>query len=197
MLAGMPPRTRNSAATKDAIRAAARERFAADGYEKTTIRAIATDAGIDPSMVMRYFGNKEGLLAAAADFDVRLPDLSQVPADTVGRLMAEHFLSRWEQDESFTALLHAAVTHPVARDRLLDVFQTQVASVIEELAPDKGSAPARAGLIASQVLGTALCRYVLHLPPMVEMPRAELISWLGDTLQRYLTAPEPEEGGDR
>lgn len=192
MLAGMSPtRSRNAAATKDAIKAAARERFAADGYEKATVRAIAADAGIDPSLVMRYFGNKEGLLAAAADFDLRTPDLSQVADETVGYRLAEHFLSRWEQDETFTALLHAAVTHPVARDRLHDVFETQVASVIRTLSPDPASAPARAGLIASQVLGTALCRYVLRLPPVRDMPRAELITWLGHTLQHYLTAPTP------
>jgi AcrR family transcriptional regulator len=192
----MSTRPRDSVATKEAIRAAARERFAADGYEKATIRAIAADAGIDPSMVMRYFGNKEGLLAAAADFDLRMPDLSHVPVDTVGSRMAEHFLDRWKQDDAFTALLHAAVTHHVARDRLLDIFQTQVASVVEKLAPDKESAPARAGLIASQVLGTALCRYVLLLPQVVAMPRAELITWLGDTLQHYLTAPTTPNRGD-
>jgi len=188
-----PTRPRNSAATKDAIRAAARERFAADGYEKATVRAIATDAGIDPALVIRYFGNKEGLLAAAADFDLRLPDLAEVAGENAGVQLAEHFLSRWEQDETFTALLHAAVTHPVARDRLHDIFETQVAAVVTALAPDRESASARAGLIASQVLGTALCRYVLRLPPVVDMPKAELISWLGHTLQHYLTAPSAHD----
>ncbi|WP_158227986.1 hypothetical protein [Pseudonocardia sp. MH-G8] len=72
---------------------------------------------------------------------------------------AEHFLSRWEHDEKFTALLHAAVTHPVARSRPHDIFDTQVCSAIEGLAPNRESAPARAGLITSQVVGTALCRY--------------------------------------
>ena len=43
-----------------------------------------------------------------------------------------------------------------------------------------------AGLIASQMLGLALCRYVLKLPPVVEMSREEIVSWLGPTVQRYL-----------
>jgi len=51
----------------------------AKGYQATTIQAVATAADIDPAMVMRYFGNKEGLFAAAAEFDLRLPDLSRVP----------------------------------------------------------------------------------------------------------------------
>ena len=74
-----PGGPRRSDATRAAILEAARERFAADGYERATIRAIARDAGIDPSMVMRYYGNKEGLFAAASEFDLRLPALGAVP----------------------------------------------------------------------------------------------------------------------
>lgn len=179
---------KRSDATKAAIRAAARARFAADGYERATIRAIAADADIDPAAVMRYFGSKEGLFAAAADFDLRMPDLSLAPADSLGPRLAEHFFDRWEQDERFVALLRAAVTHDVARVRLLDLLQGQLTQVISLLAPDGASAPARAGLIASQMLGTALCRYVLLLPAVVDMPRGELVERLGETIQRYLTA---------
>ena len=70
--------------TKAVILAAARERFAESGYEAATIRAIAADANIDPSMVMRYFGNKDQLFAAAAEFDLRFPDLSDVPPSELG-----------------------------------------------------------------------------------------------------------------
>jgi hypothetical protein len=52
-------------------------------------------------------------------------------------------------------------------------------------------APRRAGLIATQVLGMALCRFVLRLPPVVAMGREELVEWLGPTLSRYATAPKP------
>jgi AcrR family transcriptional regulator len=62
---------RKSDRTRAAILTAARERFGADGYERATIRAIAADAAIDPAMVMRYYGNKEKLFAAAAEFDLR------------------------------------------------------------------------------------------------------------------------------
>src|SRR6266581_4742344 len=78
------PTGRRSDTTKAAILAAARQHFAASGYERATIRAIAADAGIDPAMVMRYFGNKEKLFAAAAEFDLRLPDLAAVPRGTLG-----------------------------------------------------------------------------------------------------------------
>ncbi|WP_369028272.1 TetR/AcrR family transcriptional regulator, partial [Nocardia farcinica] len=78
---------RSSEETKAVILAAARERFAADGYDRATIRAIAGDAGIDPAMVMRYFGNKERLFAAAAEFDLELPDLTAVPREQIGETL--------------------------------------------------------------------------------------------------------------
>src|SRR3954467_1663007 len=81
--------------TRRAILAAARARFAADGYERATIRAIARDAGIDPSMVMRYCGGRERLSAGAADLALGLPDLTSVPRDRVGLALARHFMSLW------------------------------------------------------------------------------------------------------
>lgn len=93
------PKPRRGEATRAAILSSARERFASDGYERATIRAIAADAGIDPALVMRYFGNKEGLFAAAAEIDLRLPDLAALPRKTLGSALAEHFLLRSEDDE--------------------------------------------------------------------------------------------------
>lgn len=178
---------RNSEATKEAIKSAARKRFAEHGFQRATLRAIASDAGVDQAMIARYFGSKDGLFASTADFDLREPDLSAVPARSRGRRLAEHFLDRWEEDETFTALLRSAVTHRVAHDRLLDVFDNQVIAIVAQLTGDDGSTRARAGMIASQIWGIALCRYVFELPPVAEMSRAELVEWLSGTLQRYLT----------
>ena len=186
------PRPRRSDATRTAILTAARERFAADGYERATIRAIAADAGIDPAMVMRYYGNKERLFAAAADFDLRLPDVTAMPRTQVGIRIVGHFLNRWEEDETLMALLRAAVTNQAARERLEAIFAEQVAPAVAALsADDPAQAQVRAGLLAAQMLGMALCRYVLRLPPIVAMTRADVIAWLAPTVQRYLTADHP------
>jgi AcrR family transcriptional regulator len=187
-------KARRSDATKDAILAAARERFAADGYERATIRAIAADAGIDPAMVMRYFGNKEKLFATAAEFDLRLPDLTDVPREQLGRRVAGHMFDRWNGDETLMALLRAAVTHPAAADRMREIFAAQLGPAIHRIAPD--DVPTRAGLLATQVLGLALTRYVLRLPPVVAMDRDMIVAWLGPTLQQYLTG-SPEQPADR
>lgn len=176
---------RRSDATKEAILVAARERFAEDGYERATIRAIAADAGIDPSMVMRYFGNKEKLFAAAAEFDLRLPDVAGMARQEVGRRLAGHVVDRWDGDETLMALLRAAVTNAAAVERMREIFATQLGPVVAAIAPDRVGT--RAGLIATQVLGIAFTRYVLRLPPVVAMERDELVEWIGPTLQRYLT----------
>jgi AcrR family transcriptional regulator len=243
--------------TRAGILVAARERFAADGYERATIRAIAADASIDPAMVMRYFGNKEKLFAAAAEFDLRLPDLSKLPREEIGAALTNHFLDRWEDDESLKALLRASVTNEAAADRMRQLFVDQLTPLLLSLANPANSQPnpanslatpahsqpnpasslanpahsqpnpanslatsadslanpastapvtptvhptpattaadpvnaaTRAGLVATQALGFALCRYVLALPPVAALTREEAVAWLGPTITRYLTA---------
>jgi AcrR family transcriptional regulator len=174
--------------TKQAILLAARERFAADGYERATIRAIAADARIDPAMVIRYFGTKEKLFAAAAEFELHLPSLHGIPRERIGERMVEHFVHRWEGDETLLALLRTAVTHEVAAQRMRDIFATQVGSLVAKLVDDPAEAPVRAGLISSQILGLALCRYALRLPPVADLTPGQVVAWLGPTVQRYLFA---------
>jgi AcrR family transcriptional regulator len=182
-------RPRRSDATRAAILAAARERFAADGYERATIRAIAEAAGIDPAMVMRYYGSKEKLFATAAEFDLRLPDPASLPATGFGTILARHFIDRWEGDETLMALLRSAVTNEAAAARTRDIFARQLAPPIAALCPYPKEAPTRTGLMASQVLGMALCRYVLRLPPVAAMAPDEVVAWIGPTIERYITAP--------
>ncbi|WP_406435943.1 TetR family transcriptional regulator [Streptomyces sp. NBC_00631] len=185
------PAARRSDASRSAILAAARERFAADGYERATIRAIAKDARIDPSMVMRYFGSKDGLFAAAVTLDLRMPDMSQVPRTEVGRALTGHFLDVWEANEELTAVLRVAVTNKAGAERLQGIFREQVVPVAQQVCPDPEQVTARAGLCAAQLLGLALTRYVVRLPPVVALAREEIVAWLGPTVQRYLTAPSP------
>ncbi|MFP3988677.1 TetR family transcriptional regulator [Streptomyces sp. E11-3] len=192
--ADRPAAPRRSDATRAAILDAARERFAADGYERATIRAIARDAEIDPSMVMRYYGNKEGLFAAASEIDLKFGELSEVgamPDRHIGAALVGHFLDRWERDEVLTALLRVGVTNAAGAERMREIFKRQLGPVVAGVCPDPTDAPRRAALVASQILGMALARYVLCFPPAVEMTRDEMIAWLAPTVQRYLTAEAP------
>ncbi|MEU5090945.1 TetR family transcriptional regulator [Streptomyces sp. NPDC021356] len=189
--AAAPAPGRRSDATRAAILTAARTRFATDGYERATIRAIAKDARIDPSMVMRYYGNKESLFAAAVSIDLRLPDASALPRDEVGRALVSHFLALWEENGELTAILRVGVTNAAGAERMQRVFREQLLPVARAVCPDPEQVPARAALCASQLLGLALTRYVLRLPAAVALAREEVLAWLAPTVQRYLTAPSP------
>ncbi len=178
---------RSSARTKAAILSAAREKFASVGYEAATIRAIAADAGIDPAMVMRYYGSKDRLFAAAAEFDLRFPDLSGVDRTRLGEAVVRHFLDRWEGDDALVLLLRTSTTNSDAAERMRQIFVAQLEPMVATLVGrDAGM---RAGLIATQILGLALCRYVLKVPPIAQMTREDVVAWIGPTLQRYLDEP--------
>ena len=185
------PPPRRSDATRAAILDAARRRFAAEGVRKATIRSIAADAAIDPSMVMRYYGSKDGLFAAAIDIDLGLPDLGAADPDTLGELLIQQFLRLWEQppgNDILLTLLRSAVTEEGTADRFRHMFAEQVTPAVLRVG-DPTDAGRRAGLIASQLLGLALCRYVLRLPPVVAMTQPQLIADISPTIQRYLTTP--------
>jgi AcrR family transcriptional regulator len=157
--------------TKAAILTAARARFAAHGYERTTIRGVAADAGIDPSMVMRYYGNKVQLFDSALAIDLRVPDLSNVSADDLPRTLVRHFLTRWEGDPSDDALLvlmRSAVTNEHAAARMHHVFATQVAPALAAAVGPEVAARS-AGLVSAQLLGLALTRYLLRLPAVTAL----------------------------
>jgi AcrR family transcriptional regulator len=181
---------RDAEATKAAILAAARAQFGEAGFERTTIRSVAASVGVDPALVMHYFGNKARLFAEASQLDITFPDLSDVPPDRLADVLMPVFVEVWAPDGAFLSLLRAAATNRVAADALLKVFVERVAPALAAAVPDH---PAdRAALVGSQVLGLAMARYVLGVPPLVAMDDAALTAWLRPVLAHYLTDPMPD-----
>ena len=179
-----------SEGTRRAILAAARAAFAARGYERATIRAVAAQAGVDASMVMRYFGSKEGLFAAAVTLDMQVPDLRSVPASRRGELLVRDFVNRWEDPvraEEMIALLRTAVTSETVAGQLQGVLGPLVIEPIAALGDEH--AAERGTLIATQLLGLALCRYILRLEPLASLPGDEVVAAVAPSVQRYLTRP--------
>ncbi len=107
--------------------AAARHRFGTEGYERTTLRAVAADVGVDPALVIRYFGSKQHLFATAAEFTLHLPDLTGLPPSAMADALLARFFAVWEADTTFVALLRAAMTSARAAETMRQVFATQVA----------------------------------------------------------------------
>jgi AcrR family transcriptional regulator len=182
-------RPRNARQTRADILSAARRRFGAEGYDRTTLRAVAADVGVDPALVIRYFGSKKDLFAAAADFTIELPDLSGVAPDEVAGMLLPRFFAVWEEDETFLALLRAAMTSPIAADTLRQVFATQVAPKLITATPDHPLQ--RIGLMGAFVIGLATTRYVLANPPVANLSRDELSRWAAPVIRQLLVGPAP------
>lgn len=184
--------TERSRAAREAILAAARRRFSEEGYDGTTVRMVAADAGVDPSMVIRYYGSKDRLFAAAVDFDLGLPDIAGVPPPERGRVLAEHFVRVWESDwgqQNLLILLRSAVSHAEATEGIHAVFTDQVLPLVRAASGDPDDAEVRAGLFSTQILGTALARYLLRLPPLAALDPETLAATLAPLLQHVLTGP--------
>ena len=175
--------------TRASILEAARELFEEQGYETTTVRQIAAAANIDPALIIRYFGSKDALFSSVAEPDLRLPDLSGISRTELGVTLVSHFLDLWEGGGAragMPTLLRSAASNEYAADRLRRVFVEQVLPVITSAGPEANAA-SRAGLVSSQLLGLALTRYVLKLPPVAAMDPKFIIATVGETIQRYAT----------
>ena len=182
----MPPRKiEKSDRTRAAIEQAARRLFAERGYERTTVREIAAEAGIDASLIIRYFGSKDGLFATVAEPDLHLPDLAGVDPNVMGVVLVSHFLDVWEGASGMPVLLRSAASNEAAAEKLKQMFARQVGPAVAS-AGSPEMAPKQAGLIASQLLGLAMARYILRLPPVVAMDREFVVREVGATIQRYI-----------
>jgi AcrR family transcriptional regulator len=177
-----------SEGTRRAILGAARTMFAARGYEGTTIRAVAERANIDASMVMRYFGSKAGLFTTAVTMDLQVPDLGSVPASRRGELLVRHFISRWEdpaRDDEMIALMRTAVTSETVAGQLQAVLSQLITKPIADLGD--AQAAERGTFIAAQLLGVALCRYILRMEPLASLPSDDVVTTVAPSVQHYLT----------
>lgn len=182
------PGSSKSQSTRERILAAARQQFASVGFERCTVRSVAAEACVHPSLVMRYFGSKEGLFASSMHFDLQLPVLKDVQESERGRVLVAHLLKRWEGAEASSelpALIRLAITHPEAKQRLFAIFSEQILPVIRSVVPAKQVKVATA-LIATQTMGLALARYVLLIPAVVALNDTLLIDAIGNTIQTYL-----------
>jgi AcrR family transcriptional regulator len=189
-------------ATREAILAAARDAFAARGYAGATIRQIASAAAVDPALVHHYFVTKERLfltvLHTAVDPDRLLSHLLSGDVQMLGERIVERFLVVWDGGAGATAsgLLRTGVTGERLALRVLDVVLPAVVNeMVTTVGVDPADASSRTTLIASQLSGLVLTRYVLKLPPMASAPIRWVVAAVGPTIQRYLTGDLPELPG--
>jgi AcrR family transcriptional regulator len=186
--------------TREAILRAARAQFAQRGYEGATFRSIARDAGVDPALIAHFFGSKQELFVAAVEcpFDPAevMPGVLAADLATLGARLARLFVETWDRAASrnpLIAMLRAATSNEQAarlfRQFIAHELMTPLARRI-----DGPNAQLRASLVATQLAGLAIIRYVVKLEPLATEDAETVIAQLGATLQHLLTAELPGSG---
>ena len=150
--------------TREAIIAAAREAFAEKGYDRASIRAIATGAGVDPALVHHYFGTKDQLFLATVNAPIDpaqiLPRVLDGSTEELPERLVRTFLSVWDHPVSgpaAVALLRSGLQHDWSARMLREFLTTRVIRrVISQLQLDPAEAPLRGSLVATQMIGLGL-----------------------------------------
>jgi AcrR family transcriptional regulator len=181
---------------RDDIIRAARETFAEEGYDGTSLRAVARAAGVDAALIHHYFEGKPGLFMAAMalPFDPRQVQLdaeASGPFSTLpGAAVVEGFLTMWDLAEGTGSSFVSCVGAMAASQAVADAMREFVrARVWQHITPLEGESEettdARRALVASQLMGLAYTRYVLRVPPISTASPAQIGRWVGPTLERY------------
>jgi AcrR family transcriptional regulator len=180
--------------TRERILAAARSDFGKSGYEGTTIRGIAAQAKVDPALVMHYFDSKDGVFRAAVTFPVDpaefIPRLLAPGLDGLGERLVRVFVETWDSPAGspLLGLIRSVVGNEDAAALLREFVTREVLGRIAR-ALELDQPQLRAALVASQLVGLAMIRYVVKVEPLASARTDDLVAWLGPTLQRYLTDP--------
>lgn len=183
--------------TKESILAVARTRFADNGFDTTSVRAIAAEAGVDSALVHHYFGTKRDLFVAAIALPVDprkvLEPILAADTDDLGRMLVSSILSVWESEngEAVVAAFRSMIAS--GDTSLIGTFLMQVVlrDIAQRVDDPVGSAAERVNLVASQMAGLLLARHILKLEPLASMSSARIVASVAPTVQRYLTGPLP------
>ncbi|GAA4484050.1 TetR family transcriptional regulator [Microbacterium panaciterrae] len=185
-------RPKGESGSRDLIVAAAEYEFGEHGYDGATVRAIAARAGVDSALVHHYFGTKADLFADVIGIplrpDVDVPAILKGPRDEVGQRLVRYVLEAFEQPDvrrRGVTMIRVAVGSKAMSPVLVGFLARELIGRITGLleSPD---AALRANLVASQIAGMIVTRYVVRLQPIADAPIDELVDRIGPTIQRYL-----------
>ncbi|NDZ79281.1 TetR/AcrR family transcriptional regulator [Streptomyces sp. SID10853] len=185
--------------TRQAILSAARARFTADGFGRTTIRRVAADAGVDASLVMQFFRSKSELFAEVMSVPAEaLTHFSEAFAgtdDKLGERVVRAFLDVWEVDsrtsEPLMAMLRGAVVNDQVNEQLREFIQARFfAAAVASRGGDADDVMLRAGIVSSMLVGLVVGRGVVGVPTLAAAEREKLIMLVGPAVQSVLV-PTP------
>jgi AcrR family transcriptional regulator len=190
---------------RGAILASARRLFATAGADGTTIRAVAAEAGVDPMLVLHYFGSKDGLFAASIKWPLDFNEIDSIVFGPgiggLGDRLLRFFLLEWETEETRVPLMimyrrglsraeHGRLLAEFAEDQLMGRLARAIGGP---------SAGMRSSLVLGALAGLAIARYILRVEPLASASVEEVVASVGPTIDRYIsgeiglpsTAPAP------
>jgi len=179
--------------TRDAILDAARRQFASQGYDGATVRSIAAEAEVNAALLHHFYGTKQKLFVAALDLPDNPADMVPVilagPDGEIGERLVRVFLGIWaapQSREPFLAMLRSAATN----DQVATMFRQFIdKAVLSKVAEARGIPRIRVAAAAAQMIGMAMLRYIIGIPPLVEATDEEIVTLLAPVIQHYFDVP--------
>ncbi|WUJ73147.1 TetR family transcriptional regulator [Kribbella soli] len=179
----MATRVEQRQRTEARILTAARRLFGEHGFDRTTIRGIATEAGSDPGLVMRYFGSKEKLFAQAAAIPADGP--IEGSPEQIARLLTTALTDKLaDEPTAALAALRAMFSHPEAAEEVRAAMTSQQRQIAAQLPGN--DAVLRSGVIGALTLGLVVSRHLVRLDGLDASPE-ELIAVVGPIIEELAT----------
>jgi AcrR family transcriptional regulator len=181
-------KTSSGPSTQARILTHARGLFAESGYDRTTIRAVATAARVDPGLVMHYFGSKEQLFARAIEAGT-----APLPGGTADQV-AEQLLNRLrgslaEEPVESLAILRSMLTHPEAAHEIRAAFRAYKDRISQAIPDDE--ADLRAAVVSAALIGVVLGRHLIKLDHLADADPERIVEILRPAI-RSITKAETE-----
>jgi len=180
--------------TREQIAAAARSLFATLGYERATFRAIAAEAGVDPALVVHFYGTKESLFLEVMQLPPQVSDaivqIAEGPRGQMGRRLAELVVGALENPATQPIVLgriRCASSHPEAAALVRETVTRDIARLTTAIGGDEPET--RAVLVGAHIVGLATTRYIVSVEPIASLAPERVVELLAPTFQRYLTGP--------
>lgn len=185
--------TQNSGDKRAAIAEEATRQFSELGYDKTTIRSVATAAGVDPKLVMHYFGNKQKLFVDTMGVPMTVQRavsvLKLTPKPLRGRALAEAIFQAQKsgEDAQLVGMIRAAATEPEAAEMIRELYVKEaMLKVVQALELD--NAELRAVMLTTLLSGFVFTSRIVHLQDLSSASNAQRKAILGKLIQEIFTA---------
>lgn len=191
------PKGSTTGTTKAAILRAASKEFSHAGYEAASLRSVARRAGVDPALVHHYFKDKDDLFVQAMHIPVNpgeiIAQAATAPLEQMGEALVRALLTTWRKPAfrtAATAMIRGLISSSSATKILRPFLQKEIFSRLGSRLPEDSAEP-RVALVASQIIGLIVARYIIDLEPVASMDDEQVIELVAPTIQRYLTGELP------